>query len=547
MLKLMIVDDEPIIVDGLYETFRGMDNAELEIYRAYTPAQALETVSRYKLDLVFTDIRMPGMTGLELQQRILNQWPRCKIVFLTGYNDFTYAQQAIRAGGYDYILKTEGEDKVLEAYHKAVRDISFQLEEEQLLRKAHKTMREAIPALQKDYLLHLTDDDVPEQTESRMKRFRELQIPLRADAPVLPLICRIDDWFERMNYSDKSLLHYAIQNIVEEYLQDAILTSSAIQSNQLLFMLQPKPEFAGEGRFPGVVEQTLDSIQSTCKSLLKLPVSLALSARFVSWEGLGKQLAKLNVLLRRGIGQNREIILTEREQPGEKHAGVDPVEELDFSLLRKKIKQLEVYLENGQQDNFCRTFIELAQNGRELAPFIRQQIFYSIALMLIQNMNQLQITAEIAQQTDIQAKLTMDAFRPWDASCSDLLEVSALVYQFKSKEAADKSVELVEQLKQFIQVHLHEDLSLTRLAGIVYLNPSYLSRFFKQMTGIVLSDYIIGLRLAKAKLLLIETEQKIQDIAPQVGFDSPAYFIRLFKKETNVTPIEYREAYRCRG
>lgn len=541
MLRLIIIDDEPIIVDGLFELFQGIRDPELEIYRAYTPAHALETISAHKIDLVFTDIRMPGMTGLELQEIILDQWPGCKVIFLTGHNDFNYVQKAIRAGGYDYILKTEGEDKILEAFHKAVRDISFRLKEDQLLLKAKSAMQEAAPILQKEYLISLTDDAKPEQTESRVKRFRDLQIPLNADSPVLLLVCRVDDWFEFMNYSDKSLLHYAIVNIVEEYLQDAILMSISVQSNQLLFMLQPKPKFQGEARFLPVVEETLDSIQTTCKSLIKLPVSMFLSARFVSWEDLGKQFAKLNTLSERGIGQNKEIILTEQDNQDENQAGPDQIDGVGYVLFRKQIKQLEVCLESGQQEEFEKTYLKMVQETMGLAPFMQRQCFYTIALMLIHYMNHLRITSEIGRQIDIHSLLFMDANQPWGSSCHYLLEVSRFVFEFKSKEVIDKSRELIEHLKQFIQKHLNEELSLTRLAGMVHLNPSYLSRFFKQMTGTVLTEYIIGLRLAKAKSLLIETDMKIQDIAPQVGFDSPAYFIRLFKKELHVTPTEYRE------
>ncbi|MBD0380894.1 response regulator transcription factor [Paenibacillus sedimenti] len=541
MFRLMIVDDEPIIVDGLFETFRGMGNPDLEIYRAYTPAQAVETISIYKIDLVFTDIRMPGMTGIELQQLIVEQWPRCKVIFLSGYNDFNYVQKAIRAGGYDYILKTEGEDKILEAFHKAVKDISFQLEEEQLLQKAKRTMQEAVPILQKEYLISLTDDAKPEQTESRIKRFHDLQIPLHADAPVLLLICRVDDWFELMNYSDKSLLLYAIHNIVEEYLQDTILISLSVQSNQLLFMLQPKLKLQAEARFLHIVEETLDSIQGTCKSLIKLPISMFLSARLVPWEGLGKQIAKLTHLLRRGIGQNKEIILMEQDNLSEHYVGQNQIDEIGYVLFRKQISQLEVCLESGQQEDFEKTFLEMVNEIKLLGPFIQRQYYFTVAMMLINYMNNLNITAEIGRDIDIHSMLSMDEHKTWVSSCRYLLEVSGLVFQFKSKEVIDKSYELIEHLKQFIQKHLNEELSLTRLAGMVHLNPSYLSRFFKQMTGTVLTDYITGLRIAKAKSLLRETDLKIQDIAPQVGFDSPAYFIRLFKKEMHVTPSEYRD------
>jgi two-component system response regulator YesN len=89
---------------------------------------------------------------------------------------------------------------------------------------------------------------------------------------------------------------------------------------------------------------------------------------------------------------------------------------------------------------------------------------------------------------------------------------------------------------------LSEDLSLTKLGELVYLNPVYLSRLYKQTTGIGLSEYVTQVRLDKANVLLKETNMKIQDIAAAVGFESAAYFSRFFKKEMHVTPNEYRES-----
>jgi two-component system response regulator YesN len=84
-------------------------------------------------------------------------------------------------------------------------------------------------------------------------------------------------------------------------------------------------------------------------------------------------------------------------------------------------------------------------------------------------------------------------------------------------------------------------VSLVKLAELVYLNPAYLSRVYKQITGTNISDYIYNTRLSKAKKILRESNSKVQEIALAVGFESVAYFIRSFKKSTGMTPQEYRE------
>ncbi|MBW7462077.1 response regulator, partial [Paenibacillus sepulcri] len=120
MYNLLIVDDEPRIVSGLYEQFLDWKPEELNVYRAYSPLEALAILTGSKMDIVLTDIHMPGMSGIELQQKIHERWPRCKVIFLTGYSDFDYIQSAMRNGGMDYILKVEGDEPILAAVGRAI-------------------------------------------------------------------------------------------------------------------------------------------------------------------------------------------------------------------------------------------------------------------------------------------------------------------------------------------------------------------------------------------------------------------------------------------
>jgi two-component system response regulator YesN len=95
-------------------------------------------------------------------------------------------------------------------------------------------------------------------------------------------------------------------------------------------------------------------------------------------------------------------------------------------------------------------------------------------------------------------------------------------------------------LDKYIEQHLPDDLSLLRLAEIARFNPQYLSRLYKQVTGIGISDRILDLRLTEAMRLLDDTQSKIHDIAVKVGFQLAPYFTRFFKKQTGLTPQEYR-------
>ena len=101
---------------------------------------------------------------------------------------------------------------------------------------------------------------------------------------------------------------------------------------------------------------------------------------------------------------------------------------------------------------------------------------------------------------------------------------------------------LIANINKYINDHLNEDLSLIALSEKVFLNPAYLSRIYKQETGMNISEYICHMRINKAKELLRQSDFKIHEIAAAVGFESAAYFTRVFKQLTQITPQEYRDS-----
>lgn len=95
MYRLLIVDDEPYTADGLYELIQESGFPDLEVHRCYDAEEAWSLARRMKFDIVLSDIRMPGISGLELQRKMKNRWPMCKFIFLTGLNNSEYVRQAL--------------------------------------------------------------------------------------------------------------------------------------------------------------------------------------------------------------------------------------------------------------------------------------------------------------------------------------------------------------------------------------------------------------------------------------------------------------------
>ncbi|SEO37825.1 response regulator [Paenibacillus sp. OV219] len=540
MNRLLIVDDEKFTVDGLYEMIEDTPGLELDLYRAYSPEEALEWLSRTKIDIVLSDVRMPGMTGLELQQRIVAQWPRCKIIFLTGIHNLETAQLAVRSGSIDYILKTEGDEAIIRSIRKAIDSLEEESQSSQFMLQAKERMSRALPLLHRDFVMSLLELQPALATAAKLQ---ELQIPLSSELPVIPLIGRIDQWRDA-GYQDQSLLLYAVQNIASEYYASQSFFTVSLDMHHFICLIQPGPEAVAASTSTSsmwrdtvsFVQGTMPSIQQTCEKLLKLPVSLICGAGAAAWQQLPRVYGQMRKQLLVGLGSRDRMLLIQDQQLEELEA-LEPQPALP--PLRTITAQLERLIENGDLAEFAAVVKQYAALPTQYADYAL--VYYTVASVLLSQLMQGKAREdEAVTAIDIDALMNLAAHKSRDAALHYLLSAAGAVYERRSTMQSERTNQLICKLHQYIRSNLGGDLSLTRLSEVVYLNPAYLSVLYKQQTGRNLSDYIAELRLDKAKELLLATPFKIHEIADKIGFETSGYFTRFFKKRLQMTPQEYR-------
>ncbi|WP_308638272.1 response regulator [Paenibacillus silvisoli] len=542
--RMLIVDDEPYIVDSLRELFEETEQLKLDLFTATSASEALDWLGKTRIDIVLSDIRMPGMTGLELQERIRERWPSCKVIFLSGHNEFDYVQAAIQNGSAGYLLKTDDDEDIIRTVEKAVRELASERTINGLIDQAKEQMRKALPVLQRDMLAAMAEGERTSES-TRARRFRELELKLSASRPVMLVVGRVDRWEEHYSSVDKELLLYAVQNIAAEVLNHAAaLATAVIDRSRFIWLLQPSSSEGEEGLPEGAawvrfVQESLDYIQDRCKSLPQVPLSLSATVQPFAWEELSAKYAHLSRLLIRGLGEGDEMLLYERiaEAGGEE---AESRKETNAHQRQVKLNQLRTLLESGQSAPFAELLDGLFAEASGQRYEELQEIFYSASAMILSQINRWSAYARIAERLPINRLFSLDAHSSWLEAGRYLRRTADALSELLAEDSSEKSNEVVEKLHRYIREHIDGDLSLVRLADEAELNASYLCRLYKQLTGIGLSDYITDARLALAKQLLGETGLKVGEVAARIGFES-GYFSRFFKKSTTLTPQEYRE------
>lgn len=553
MYRLLIVDDEPAIVEGLVQMFQEREELDLDICKAYSAFEAIEIIKKTKIDVVLSDIRMPEKNGLQLMDEILFYWPSCKIIFLTGHNEFDYVYTAIQKNVESYILKTEEDQVVIGAVTNALKKIEDELGNNDLVDKARKQMLVMAPLLNKElFEALLLGENVADLLSEDLFAGQELK--LKGDSPVLILVGKMDCWPEGMSYANKRNALYSVRNLVEQYLPTSMINEDIVYENStIVWFIQLHSDtdrFRNEddaidwGGLVTYLKGVLESVQNACRDLLQMDVSFIISRGAVEWDSIHKEFELMKAMIRKRSAAGLKMTIMDLGMTNG-FFKVEPAKVSAYSdEFNKKLRLLEKKLDEGdelQAEIVCRDLISSLKNDMAQNYLVGLERYYMFVLVFLAYINGQNITERIKDHRHFENFAMMDIPGDWLTTEAFYIELGKQICMEK-KEQVDKGENLlVERIHRFINENLGGDLSLARIAEVVYFNPSYLSRFYKQLTGRNLSDYINTAKAEAAVSMLEDMQVKINEIALKLGFESPSYFTAFFRKMKEVSPQEFRD------
>lgn len=558
MYRLLIVDDEPPITNALYEVFQGIQSLELDIYKAYSGEKAMELLTKTKVDIVLTDIRMPRMDGLQLLENIRQEWPQCRVILLTGHNDFDYIYRAIQYKGVSYLLKTEGYDKIIKTVEDTVKEIDNSLKMENILRNANEQMALASSLLQKDLIMDILKGKA-NVSDLTCEQFENLGLPLDPSEPVLIMIGRFDNLHGRMPYTEKLSLFYSVKLIADRHLSCRTVHINILDENDnMVWILQPILYEKSDAlsihapvtdksevwhRIEVFVKGTAESIQASCKETLGHTVSLAMCNEAVKWAELGDKYIYLNQLLNYKSGSGTEMILLDLYTKTDCLENHNDRIVMNIQANLRKLDKMRDLLERGQSNEFFEILDEVSEcfkgiRSRHYNPAL--EAYYAISVMLLSCINRWNLSENIAFSIGLSKLTHIDEHDSWEDAVEYFKKLAQTIFKLQADKKEDSIKDIIERLHEYITEHINQDLSLINLAEYIHFNPSYLSRLYKQITNENLSDYILQSKIAQAKLLLRTTDLKIHKVAEAVGYNTAQSFTRFFKKIVKMTPEEYR-------
>lgn len=530
MDKLLIVDDEKWIRLGIEKKIATFFPGKFQIYTAKDATEALQCIRSEAIDILITDIRMPGLGGIDLVATAQREYPGLHSIIISGYADFSYAEQALNMGVASYILKPVQDDALREIIEKALSRMEKNREEKALQQDVHQ-MEEARRHIKMERQLNqvFAQDgrDVYELSEDIAQAFPP-------DDYYVLLLINIDyTTYGRSGeapflYRDTELIRYAIRNIIAECAQryhfGSAVTFDNLKNENQVYMLTG-------GKDPALLKEENDRfLLRICEALekkLKISTTIGQSDAIQGVSPLLSRQVKDCIALRLIYGIDRFYKYSDIPQDSRKHYPTDKLALLKKSMERRDFKNIELLLRNVfNPQNFPTVFH---------AKLLYSDVVNSLLAICVET----GINADTLIDSQV---LSAEVFN----TCDTLEEVAVQLYAVIWKTLNNEDFVFVKgsgfnaRVLDYIEHNYLKNLTTKTMAEQFAISPNYFSSLFSKNNGTTFTQYLLELRIRKAASLLEDADAPIDQIAESVGFNDTRYFYRIFKRIMAMTPSEYR-------
>ena len=518
-MKVFLVDDEIAIRENLRNSFPWEQNGFQLVGEAPDGEMALPMIRDLNPDILLTDIRMPFMDGVQLCAEVKRMMPWVGVVILSGYDDFSYAQKAISLGVKEYLLKPITAQELGSALKRVAEQIAAERSAKENLESLRRDVVSGNRFLREKLLASLfTDEGDRFEDEQLMRQMRQMGVNLAANCYVV-----IDIAFP-LRDEERSLARSALYDLAEAT-GGGVFTCGMSHGARALVLGDNERDaeeraysFANSAAHLPQLEscgELLLSIGETVNDYYDIRRSMQ-SARHVRHVATGQ-------------GASRRIIGV-----GELNDATTVLNSLELSPLYERLQ----YAPEGELDAVLAEYtgsLPDSGGGIELAVGYLRIAAVIAARRIVED-------AGADPQSALDEELIARALRAEDASALEPVKAllrEAIACRDRSGQGVGDTP--VSRARVYLSKNFaNPNLMLQDVAGEVGISQSHFSTVFAQETGITFTQYLTGLRIAKAKELLEATPMRSSEIAFQVGYNDAHYFSYLFKKHTGATPSEYR-------
>ncbi|HIU15854.1 MAG TPA: response regulator transcription factor [Candidatus Ventricola intestinavium] len=528
MLKVIIADDEARVCSLIQML---IDWQELNMELAGTASnglQALELIQTCSPDILITDIRMPGCHGLELIERAKRLKPALEIVIISGYAHFEYAQSAIRHGVGDYLLKPIDRQELMETMRKLGERCRSRRclgsEVENLRRSSREDKRQLQERLVQDLLCRRLEDPTPERL---WEEYRFQAQPGLLQVALLSM----DYDAERFSPASLAVIEEKAETVFRTELEplcSQVLCHMEKQGGGVLLCYLPEQQKAVKKR----LRDCLNQLDAQRGLFGQVSFSLAVSPPVTQVERLAQACDRARMTAMERLTEGTGRLLESLPPP----SAVD----------RERALAACLRLAQERPEQLSRQDADTAVSALEAEVLRTPHVRGSEILHLVT-----EAARVFLQRPDVQDReRQLEAF---EGRCRCMGEARQLYDALRtllagqidqiSERHRSGSTRPIRVARQYVQEHYHEPITLEQVCEEAGFSASYFSALFKKETGEGFIKYLTRVRMEHAKELLQQTSLPVTEVCARVGYSDIKHFTQTFKRETNLSPAQYRKLY----
>jgi two-component system response regulator YesN len=533
MYRLLIADDDEITREGIRKyLLKKFLNIET-IWTAQNGQEAFSLYEEHKPDIIFTDVAMPISDGMELLYRIHQNGYSPKTVIISAHENFSYAQNAVRLGVEDYLIKPVMPDEIYTVTSKLMAELDQHYAFLRNVSEIMNSYKESLPVLRQRLFSILVQGNV--NAKVIMEKTRQVDIDLSGYAYTVAVlkVAPPDNGANQHPFTADGFVRF-LSAASGDFFPEHIRVYNFIDNGSNVVLIAVSGQKDPDGLFRAM-NQFLDILMNSVKTSVGLSIEkAAMGKQYSSMEDITRSYQEaLNMLITVTDNSQAGSVCNYEEVSAEKKIEIKVDSNLEINLL---------HFVKYQPYDKCLTVIDQIEkqisNYRYSKFDYIKTYFLQLTVLMWREYQQLN-----DGKTDFQVEFggllgtsDLDACLLWFKTFVRNLVSN---YQLINHE---KGHWLVNRAKRIINDNLSNcSFSLNNVAAALYVSSNYLRSLFKQQSDESFVEYLTRIRMEKSIDLLKNTNMKIQEVAEMTGYSNQRYFSVCFKKHFGKTPTEIRE------
>ncbi len=516
--RVLIVDDEPGIAEGIsFLIERFMPECQVADL-AFDGIQGFEKALSLKPDIILTDIRMPEVDGLEMIRRLKKADFNSRFIILSGYAEFEYARTAITLGVEQYITKPVEEEELCLALTNACNMVKED-------RKKQEQEQEMENAIMEYALKDILESSEP-VSENMKSRLQNLGFPVAYKW----YACAILENNEKKPKEIREKFFNEIKVLAERYLnicREKIVIPYSDDSAVLIMAHETEYQKLTDG---------MGRLRAELSKTLGAAVSIGMGRMYRKAEEIRQSFEEARCALNYKIIKGLDCVIL-----------YDQICDIDLKpnlVSAEDIKRFESCIDNMDDKGYKLVIEEIfrkIEKEKDLSLKDLQLLSLNLILSGIRKMSFMQIQLNEYLGKNIFSLESIAKFQTTTQLKNWIFNMLKSINELMLKNSIPEKRDVVEEAKKYMNKNFNRNISLNEISERFFINPYYFSQLFKKKTGETYQNYLIRLRVDRAKKLLEETDLKIYEICELVGYADINHFNKIFERVIGVKPGEYKK------